>query len=395
VKTANEKYKHMNKFVGGSNLVLLYEKTVPTPPNEYVRVDHESLKNFVAAVLSSYNVPKEHSSIVADVLVTADLMGIESHGVQRLRRYTAGIQVGSVNPKARITVVRESASTALIDGNAGLGQVVAYNAMEVAVQKAGEVGVSVVGVRNSHHFGIAGYYALQAIEKNMIGIVMTNSEALVAYTHTVGRNVGTNPVAVGFPTKNPPPILFDAATSVIPIGKIEVYAKEGKRIPLGWAISPEGKLLDDPKEVLAKKGALLPLGGLGEDFGGHKGAGLALVVDLLCGVLTGANYGKNVKHTTEKERANVGHFMIAINIDKLTPIEIFLERVEEYKGYVKSLTRISEDANIWIPGEKAWLTMETRKKIGIPIHKNIMRELKEEGERAGVEFNVKILKETA
>jgi L-2-hydroxycarboxylate dehydrogenase (NAD+) len=253
VKTANEKYKRMHKFVGGSNLVWLYEKTVPTPPNEYVRVDHESLKDFVAAVLFSYNVPEEHSRIVADVLVTADLMGIESHGVQRLKRYTVGLQVGSVNPKARITVVRESASTALIDGNAGLGQVVAHNAMEIAVKKAGEVGVSVVGVRNSHHFGIAGYYALQAVKRNMIGLVMTNSEALVAYTHTVGRNVGTNPIAVGFPTKNPPPILFDAATSVIPIGKIEVYAKEGKKIPLGWAISPEGKLLDDPKDVLTKK----------------------------------------------------------------------------------------------------------------------------------------------
>jgi L-2-hydroxycarboxylate dehydrogenase (NAD+) len=119
------------------------------------------------------------------------------------------------------------------------------------------------------------------------------------------------------------------------------------------------------------------------------------VVDLLCGVLTGAGYGKNVKHTTEKERANVGHFMIAINIDKLTLVEIFLERIEEYKGYVKSLTRISEDAKVWIPGEKAWLTMKTRKKIGIPVHKNIMRDLKEEGEKAGVEFNVKILKETA
>jgi L-2-hydroxycarboxylate dehydrogenase (NAD+) len=395
VKTANEKYKCMHKFVGGSNLVWLYEKTVPIPPEEYVRVDHESLKNFVAAVLSSHSVPKEHSRIVADVLVTADLMGIESHGVQRLKRYTVGIQVGSVNPKARMTAVRESASTALIDGDAGLGQVIAYNAMEIAVKKAGEVGVSIVGVRNSHHFGIAGYYALQAVRRNMIGLVMTNSEALVAYTHTVGRNVGTNPIAVGFPTKNPPPMLFDAATSVVPIGKIEVYAKEGKKIPLGWAISPEGKLLDDPKEVLTKKGALLPLGGLGENFGGHKGAGLALVVDLLCGVLTGAGYGKNVKHTTEKGRANVGHFMIAINIEKLTPIEIFLERIEEYKGYVKSLTKISEDARVWIPGEKAWLTMETRKKIGIPIHKNIIKELKEEGEKAGVEFNVKILKKTA
>ncbi|MEM2366905.1 MAG: Ldh family oxidoreductase, partial [Candidatus Bathyarchaeia archaeon] len=301
----------------------------------------------------------------------------------------------SVNPKPNIKIVSESASTALVDGDSGLGQVVAYKAMEIAVKKACEVGVSAVGVRNSHHFGIAGYYALQAIRRDMIGMVMTNSEALVAYTHSIGRNIGTNPIAVGFPTRKPPPVLFDAATSVVPVGKIEVYAKEGKKIPLGWATSPEGKLLDDPREVLAKRGALLPLGGFGEEFGGHKGAGLALVVDLLCGVLTGANYGKNVKHTTEKERANVGHFMIAININHLTSIDTFLERVEEYKAYVKSLTKISENAEIWIPGEKAWLTMETRKRIGIPVHKKILKEIREEAAKVGLKFDVKILKETA
>ncbi|MEM2338474.1 MAG: Ldh family oxidoreductase [Candidatus Bathyarchaeia archaeon] len=376
-------------------MARLYEKTVPVPPEEFVRVEWESLRSYVADVLKAYNVPEEHSKIVADVLVSADLMGIESHGVQRLRRYTVGIQVGSVNPKTSISIVKESPSTAWIDGGSGLGHVVAYNAMEIAIKKAMDTGVSVVGIRNSHHFGIAGYYALQAVKSNMIGLVMTNSEALVAYTHTVGRNVGTNPIAFGFPTRNPPPILFDAATSVIPIGKVEVYAKEGKKMPLGWAISPEGKLLDDPKEVLARKGAVLPLGGFGEEFGGHKGAGLALVVDLLCGVLTGANYGRNVKHTTDKERANVGHFMMAINIDKLTSLDYFLQRVEEYKGYVKSLSKISEDAEIWIPGEKAWLTMETRKKIGIPVHKNILKEIMEEGEKVGVEFKVKVLKDTA
>lgn len=376
-------------------MVRLYEKTVPVPPEEFVRVEWESLRSYVADVLKAYNIPEEHSNIVADVLVSADLMGIESHGVQRLRRYTVGIQVGSVNPKTNISIVKESPSTVWIDGGSGLGHVVAYKAMNIAIKKAMDTGVSVIGIRNSHHFGMAGYYALQAVRSNMIGLVMTNSEALVAYTHTVGRNVGTNPIAFGFPTRNPPPILFDAATSVIPIGKVEVYAKEGKKMPLGWAISPEGKLLDDPKEVLARKGAVLPLGGFGEEFGGHKGAGLALVVDLLCGVLTGANYGKNVKHTTEKERANVGHFMMAINIDKLTSLDYFLQRVEEYKEYVKSLSKVSEDAEIWIPGEKAWLTMETRKKIGIPVHKNILKEIMEEGEKVGVDFKVKVLKETA
>lgn len=376
-------------------MIKLYEKTVPAPPEEYVRVDHQSLRDFVAAVFASYSVPEDASRIAADVLVSADLMGVESHGVQRLGRYTRGLQAGSVNPKPNIKVVGESASTALVDGDSGLGQVVAYRAMDLAVEKARGAGVSVVGVRNSHHFGMAGYYALQAMERSMIGIVMTNSEALVAYTHTVGRNIGTNPIAVGFPTRRPPPILFDAATSVVPIGKIEVYAKEGRRIPFGWALSPEGKPIDDPKEVLVRKGALLPLGGLGEIFGGHKGSGLALVVDILCGVLTGANYGRHVRHTTEKERANVGHFMMAINIERLTSLDYFLDRVEEYKRYVKGLPKISEDVEVWIPGEKAWLTMETRRRIGIPIHREVLRELMEEGKRAGVEFDVKILKETA
>ncbi|MBS7605485.1 MAG: Ldh family oxidoreductase [Candidatus Bathyarchaeia archaeon] len=376
-------------------MLRIYEKTPPVPPEEFVRVEWVSLKEYVADVLSSLKVPREHAEIVADVLVTADLMGIESHGVQRLRRYTVGIQVGSVNPKTEVNIVKETASTALVDGGSGLGQVIAYNAMKIAIEKAGKTGVSAVGVRNSHHFGIAGYYALQAVKRNMIGIVMTNSEALVSYTHTVGRNMGTNPIAVGFPTKNPPPVLFDAATSVVPIGKIEVYAKEGKKIPPGWALSPEGKIEEDPKEVLARKGSVLPLGGLGEDFGGHKGAGLALVVDVLCGVLTGANYGIFVKHTTDKERANVGHFMMVIDVDKISSLDFFLEKIEKYKEYIKSLRRISENAEVWIPGEKAWLTMETRKRIGIPVHKNILKEIKDEGEKLGVEFKVKILKETA
>ncbi|MEM2727702.1 MAG: Ldh family oxidoreductase [Candidatus Bathyarchaeia archaeon] len=373
----------------------MYEKTPPIPPEEFVRVDWLSLKEYVADVLSTLKVPREHSEIVADVLVTADLMGIESHGVQRLRRYTVGIQVGSVNPKTEVKILKETDSTVLIDGGSGLGQVVAYNAMEMAIEKARRVGVSAVCVRNSHHFGIAGYYALQAVKRNMIGMVMTNSEALVSYTHTVGRNIGTNPIAVGFPTKTPPPVLFDAATSVVPIGKIEVYAKEGKKIPPGWALSPEGKIVEDPKEVLARKCSLLPLGGLGEEFSGHKGAGLALVVDVLCGVLTGANYGMFIKHTTDKERANVGHFMMVLDVDKISLLDFFLERIERYKEYIKGLRRISEDADIWIPGEKAWLTMETRKRIGIPVHKNILREIREEGEKLGVEFKVKVLKETA
>jgi LDH2 family malate/lactate/ureidoglycolate dehydrogenase len=376
-------------------LALLYEKTVPKPPEDYVRVEHESLKSFVVEVFNSLDVPKEHGQIVAEALVLADLMGVESHGVQRLSRYTGGIRIGSVNTRANVRILSESASTAFIDGDSGLGQMVAYKAMEMAKKKAEEAGASIVGVRNSHHFGMAGYYVLNAIENNMIGMVMTNSEALVAYTHTLGRSLGTNPIAIGCPTKNPPPILFDAAMGVVPIGKIEVYAKEGKKIPLGWAMGPDGELLTDPHEVLAKKGAILPLGGLGEEMGGHKGAGLALFVDLLSGVLTGSNWGRNVKHTLNKEPANVGHFMLVLDVKRFMPLDQFLENVEKFKQYVKSLHKISHDSEVWVPGEKAWLTMETRKRIGIPIHKNILKELKDESEKTGVEFIVKVLQRTA
>jgi LDH2 family malate/lactate/ureidoglycolate dehydrogenase len=364
------------------------------PPEDYVRVEHGSLKDFIAEVFMALDVMRDSAIISAEALVMADLMGVESHGTQRLSRYTGGIRMGSVNARPNIKVVSQSGSTALVDGDAGLGHLTAHRAMQIAVEKAEEAGASVVGVRNSHHFGMAGYYVLQAVENNFIGIVMTNSEALVAYTHAIGRSIGTNPIAVGCPAKKPPPILFDAAMATVPIGKIEVYAKEGKRIPLGWAMGPDGKLLDDPHEVLDKKGAVLPLGGLGEEMGGHKGAGLALVVDLLCGVLTGANWSKNVKHTLNKDPANVGHFMIAIDPKRFRPLESFFENVEKFKDYIKSLPRISANRSVWVPGEKAYLTMETRKRIGIPVHKKILEDLEEEGRKAGVEFKVKIVNKT-
>ncbi|MEM1740691.1 MAG: Ldh family oxidoreductase [Desulfurococcaceae archaeon] len=201
-----------------------------------------SLRDYVSEVFRALGVTREHAEITADVLVTADLMGIESHGVQRLKRYTIGIKIGSVNTEAKVEVVKETPTTALIDGGGSLGQVVSYKATKTAIEKAKANGISVVGVRNSHHFGIAGYYALQAVKENMIGIVMTNSEPLISYTHTIGRNIGTNPIAVGFPTRTPPPILFDAATSIVPIGKIEVYAKQGKKNAIRMGFNARWKI---------------------------------------------------------------------------------------------------------------------------------------------------------
>ena len=372
----------------------LYEREPPVPPEDYVRVDHEELRSFVTEIFLTLGVDRWEASVVADVLVTADLFGISSHGVQRVRRYTDGIRVGNVNIRANVRVVRDFGSTALIDGDNGLGQPIGVRAMELAVEKARRYGVGLVLVKNSNHFGIAGYYSLKAVEKGMIGITVTNSEKLVAYVNTLGRTLGTNPIAVGVPRPQPPPILFDAATSVVPVGKIEIYAKMGKKVPPGWVLSPEGEIIyGDAREVLkaVKKGnaAILPLGGLGEELGGHKGSGLAFMIDIIAGVLSGAAWGPHVGYTVGTRPANVGHAFAVINIEAFMSREEFYERIEQYVKEIKSLRKHPKADRIWIPGEKAWLTMQTRLKIGIPLHKNVYKELNRIAEEVGLKRTLK------
>jgi len=378
----------------------LYEREKPIPPEEYVRVDYESLKKWVKSVYVKLGLLEDHAEIVADVLTMADLMGISSHGVQRVSRYVIGIKLGTVNPRPKVRIVKDFGATALIDGDNGLGHPIALYAMNVAISKAERYGVSLVLVKNSHHFGIAGYYSLKAAEKGFIGLAITNSEPLVAYTHTAERYLGTNPIAVAIPRRNPPPILFDAATSVVPVGRIELYSKIGKEVPPGWAIDLEGNILSgNAKEILKaireRKAALLPLGGLGEELGGHKGSGLSMIIDVFSGVLSGAVWGWHVRHTISDRPANVGHAIAAVNIDAFMNKDEFFDRLEKFISEIKSLKKHPKAERIWIPGEKAWHTMQTRLKIGIPIHKAVLNELKKISNEASVPFTVKIIKEKA
>jgi len=378
----------------------MYEKEIPEPREEYVRVSAESLKKLVSDVLVAAGLPEGHSDLVADVLVAADLMGISSHGIQRLGRYLGGIKVGTVNKSPNIRIAKRIGATALIDADNGLGHVAGVYAMNEAVELASRYGVGLVLVRRSHHYGIAGYYALRAVEKKMIGISATNSEPLVAYINTAQRYLGTNPIAVGIPRRSPPPILFDAATSVVPVGKIEVYAKTCRRIPEGWVISESGEILSgDAKTALeaikSRRAAILPLGGATEEFGGHKGSGLALLVDVFTGVLSGAAWGYHVLYTVADKPANVGHLFSAVNIEAFMSLEEFYERIEQMISEIKSLKRVPRADRVWIPGEKAWLTMQTRLRIGIPIHRNILRELEGYAKEYGVPFNVRILQTSA
>jgi LDH2 family malate/lactate/ureidoglycolate dehydrogenase len=374
---------------------IFYEKEKPTPP--YVRVTASSLKRLVKEMFTALSVRESDAEIVADVLVTADLMGISSHGVQRVERYVAGIERGAVNVNAEMRFVVDANAVLVLDADNGLGQVAALKAMQRAIERARGFGVGVVLVKRSHHFGIAGYYALRAVKHGMIGVAMTNSEALVAYIGTVERYLGTNPVAFASPRRQPPPLLYDGALSVVPVGKLEVYSKVGKEVPECWVISSSGEVMrGDAKRVYEairrREAAILPLGGYLEDFGGHKGSGLALIVDVICGVLSGAAWGYHVGYTTVRD-ANVGHALIALDISKFMRLEEFYERLEQMISEIKSLKKSPWADNIWIPGEKAWLTMQTRLKIGIPIHLNILENLREIARRVGVKFDIEIVDE--
>jgi LDH2 family malate/lactate/ureidoglycolate dehydrogenase len=375
----------------------IYEKEVPIPSNEYVRVDASSLKDFVKRVFIALGVSSGDAEIVADVLVAADLMGISSHGVQRLERYVGGVKNGVINLKPSMRFDVDFGAIAILDADNGFGQIAALKAMGYAIEKANRFGIGMVLVKHSHHFGIAGYYVLKAVERNMIGICMTNSEPLIAYINSVERYLGTNPIAFAAPRKTPPPILFDAAMSIVPIGKIEIYGKIGRDIPMGWVIGIDGSLLHgDAKKILGgirrREAAILPIGGYLEDYGGHKGSGLALMVDILSGILSGAAWGHHVLHTLSDKPANVGHTLIAIDISKFIDLEEFLNRVEVMVKEIKSLRKAPWADNIWIPGEKAWLTMQTRLKIGIPMHQNILDSFKSIAQQLDIEFDIERIK---
>lgn len=372
----------------GSEL-LSFDKAPPFPPEDYYIVKYEDLMEFVTSVFVKIGVPEEHARWTADNLVTADLRGIDSHGVARLKRYVDGILNNAVKVNPNIQVAREGPAFALIDGDSGLGQVVGRKAMELAIKKAKDVGVGLVTVRMSNHFGIAGYYAMMALDHDMIGVAMTNARPLVAHTGALGKWMGTNPIAVAAPTNSPPPWVLDMATSVAPIGKMEVYSRIGKEAPLGWGIDPQGNLTSDPNVIMGK-GALLPLGGLGELLGGHKGYGLAALVELFSAVLSGAALFRDVGQTEGPGPSNVGHFFMAINVESFMPVDEFKKRMDYMIKTLKSAPLHPDFDRIWIHGEKSWYTTQKRLRDGIPIYKKVMTSMKDVADRVGVKFPWKL-----
>lgn len=366
------------------------------PDETEIRVPAEDLANFCLRVFQKLGIPEQDARITSDVLVMADLRGIDSHGVARLRRYVDGLRTGVMVAKPEVTVLRETPATALIDAGAGLGQPVSHQAMQKAIQKAVEVGAGFVALRNSNHYGIAGYYAMMALEHDCIGMSMTNADVLVVPTFGRDAMLGTNPVAVAAPANKERPFVLDMATSTVPRGKLEVYERQGKPVPMGWATDDRGLGTDDAHRVLENfkeraGGGLLPLGGEGELLSGHKGYGLALWVDVFCAVLSGAAYATLVYPKTPDGKpmpANLGHFFGAWRVDAFRPVNEFKAAMDDLQQRLKNAPKAEGQDRIYIHGEKEYEKAEHYSRDGIPINPKVVEDLKAIAEEIDVKWDL-------
>lgn len=361
-----------------------------------VIVQAKPLSAFCVRVFEKLDVPTADAKTTADVLVEADLRGIDSHGVARLRRYVKGLQDGVMLAHPKELTISETATTALIDAGAGLGQPVSYRAMKLSIGKAREYGTGFVTVRNSNHYGIAGYYAMMALEHNMIGISMTNADVLVVPTFGRHAVLGTNPIAVAVPTGQERPFVLDMATSTVPRGKLETYDRQEKAMPLGWATDERGIPTTDAHRVLdnfraRRGGGLLPLGGAGELFSGHKGYGLALLVDILSAVLPGAAYANMVYPKTPQGKplpANLGHFFGTIKVEAFRSVDEFKSTMDDLIRRLKNSPKAEGADRIYVHGEKEYEEAERRAKEGIPLDEKVTADMKAVAQELNVNYDL-------
>ncbi len=361
-----------------------------------VRVWADPLRDFSARIFEKMGVPADDAVVTADVLVAANLRGIDSHGVARLKRYVDGLRDGVMLARPNIEVVHETAGTALVDGGAGLGQPVGARGMKLAIEKAQNVGVGFVAVRNSNHYGIAGYYSMMALEQDMIGISMTNAAVLAVPTFGKDAMLGTNPISVAAPAGEERPFVLDMATSTVSRGKLEVYDRQNEPLPLGWATDEHGVATADAHQVLDNLlaragGGLLPLGGEGELFRGYKGYGLMLLVDILCGVLPGAGYANTVYPKTPEGKplpAEMGHFFGAIRVDGFRPLAEFKATMDDIIRRLKGSAKTEGAERIYIHGEKEFEEEDRRRRDGIPLHPKVVETMRQIALELGVEYDL-------
>ncbi len=344
-------------------------------------IPFEVVEKFMVDVMVKANIPEEDAKIVADVLVKADKLGFDSHGVNRLKPiYLDRINDGILNPVTKIEIVKESPTTAVIDGHNGMGHVISYKSMNIAIEKAKEYGMGMVAVRNSTHYGFAGYYPLMAVDHDMIGITGTNARPSIAPTFGVENMLGTNPMTFGMPTDEDFPFLLDCATSITQRGKVEVYARQGKEMPKGWVIDKNGESKTNSQEVLedliAGRAAFTPLGGVGEETGGYKGYGYATVVEILSAALQQGAYLKMLLGIKDGKKVPypLGHFFIAININAFTEPADFKKTAGNILRDLRASQKMPGENRIYTAGEKEYDTWVSRKDKGVPFNDALLEE---------------------
>jgi len=333
---------------------------------------YDQLFQFAKNIFLKIGCSEEDASLATKVLLSADVRGVDSHGIARLSGYVRLWDANRVNAKAQVKILHQTPSTATMDGDSGLGLVVAPKAMQIAIDKAEQVGTGWVSVQNSNHFGIAAFHAMMALEKDMIGICMTNASPLVSPTFSVERLLGTNPVCFAIPAGTQPAFVADMATTTAANGKLEILQRKNGVAPLGWIQDKNGKASTDPHELKAG-GALLPLGG-DREHGSHKGYALGAVVDILSAVLSGANYGPwvppfpaYVPMPTNMPGKGIGHFFGAMRVDAFRPANEFKHHMDQWIERFRSAKTAEGFEQVVIPGDPEREMEKERMRNGIPL----------------------------
>lgn len=357
-----------------------------------VIVPWDLITNFVTDAFVGYGVPEEDAKICTDILLESDRRGIESHGCNRFKPiYLDRIKAGIQKPVTEFEIVRETPTTAVIDGHDGMGQVISYKSMQMAIDKAKKYGMGMVAVRNSCHYGIAGYYASMATKAGCIGMTGTNARPSIAPTFGVENMLGTNPLTVGMPTDEEFDFILDCATSITQRGKLEYYSRIGKKTPEGMVIGRDGKALTDTDKILVQlnthEAALAPLGGIGEELAGYKGYGYATVVELLSAALQQGNYLSmlsGIGENGEKVPYHLGHWFIAIDTEAFCGLEAFKKTAGDILRELRASEKAPGEEKIYTAGEKEWLVWQERKDSGVPINDAVQKELSEVRDELGL-----------
>ncbi len=353
----------------------------------YYKLPESATRKFCTDLFKGYGFTQKEAEDITDVLLMADLYGIESHGIQRLIRYHNGIEEGLICPKAEPEIIHETPLSAVIDAKMAMGQVVSKMAMNMAIEKAKKYGFGAVVVNHSNHYGIAGYYTRMAAEADMIGMCFTNTEAIMIPTNGKNAMLGTNPIAFSMPA-DPVPFLYDVATTVVPRGKLEVYNKKGQPLPMGWVVDAEGRDTNNAGEVIQNiinkaGGGILPIGGSSEETGSHKGYGLGLIVEVMTAILSG---GVTSNHVSHCGNGDTSESFWAIDYGMFGDKKVMRERMSTLLDELRNSEKAAGQTRIYTHGEKEFESTAAKLKEGLPANEKTIAEMEMIGKTVGINF---------